>query len=89
MPSFALFDDVVIVRTDSERTVGVGVSNYAVSASRRSVVVSGNIVRSASVGGIVPTVFDGTWWNRYGTAEYGNDLATTVGSVTFGHNRYL
>ncbi len=80
MPSFALFDDVVI---------GVGVSNYAVSASGRSVVVSGNIVRSASVGGIVPTVFDGTWWNRYGTAEYGNDLATTVGSVTFGHNRYL
>lgn len=69
--------------------IGIGVSNEAVSNSGRSIVVSGNIVNGASLGGIVPTVFTGTTMNRVGTAEYGNDLATAVGSVTFGHNRYL
>jgi uncharacterized secreted repeat protein (TIGR03808 family) len=69
--------------------IGLGVSNDAVSGSGRSVVVSGNIVRGAGIGGIVPTVFTGTTINRVGTTEYGNQLATTAGSVTFGHNRYL
>lgn len=69
--------------------IGIGVSNEAITNAGRSVVVSGNIVRSASIGGIVPAVFTGTTMNRVGTAEYGNDLATAVGSVTFGHNRYL
>lgn len=69
--------------------IGIGVSNDAVSGSGRSVVVSGNIVRGANIGGIVPTVFTGTTINRVGTTEYGNQLATTAGSVTFGHNRYL
>lgn len=69
--------------------MGISVSNHAVSSSGRSVVVSGNIVRSASVGGVVPTVFTGAGLDRVGTVEYGNDLATAVGSVTFGHNRYL
>lgn len=69
--------------------IGIGVSNDAVSNTGRSVVVSGNIVRSASLGGIVPTLFAGTTFNRVGATEYGNQLATTAGSVTFGHNRYL
>ncbi|MGO4668888.1 TIGR03808 family TAT-translocated repetitive protein [Bosea sp. 2RAB26] len=69
--------------------IGIGVSNEAVTNSGRSVVVSGNIVNGASLGGIVPTVFTGTSMNRVGTADYGNDLATAVGSVTFGHNRYV
>lgn len=69
--------------------IGIGVSNDAVSGPGRSVVVSGNIVRGASLGGIVPTVFTGTTLDRVGTAEFGNQLATTAGSVTFGHNRYL
>ncbi len=69
--------------------IGIGVSNEAITNAGRSVVVSGNIVRGASIGGIVPAVFTGTTMNRVGTAEYGNDLATAVGSVTFGHNRYL
>ncbi|GAU85008.1 hypothetical protein BIWAKO_04950 [Bosea sp. BIWAKO-01] len=65
--------------------IGIGV----LTNSGRSVVVSGNIVNGASLGGIVPTVFTGTTMNRVGTADYGNDLATAVGSVTFGHNRYV
>lgn len=69
--------------------IGIGVSNEAVSNAGRSVVVSGNIVRGASLGGIIPTLFTGTTFNRVGTTEYGNQLATTAGSVTFGHNRYL
>lgn len=69
--------------------IGIGVSNEAITNAGRSVVVSGNIVRGASIGGIVPAVFTGTTMNRVGTAEYGNDVATAVGSVTFGHNRYL
>lgn|GEM_PF-5359773 len=69
--------------------IGIGVSNDAVSGSGRNVVVSGNIVRGANIGGVVPTVFTGTTINRVGTTEYGNQLATTAGSVTFGHNRYL
>lgn len=69
--------------------IGIGVSNEAVSNTGRSVVVSGNIVNGASLGGIVPTVFTGTTMNRVGATDYGNALATTAGSVTFGHNRYL
>jgi uncharacterized secreted repeat protein (TIGR03808 family) len=69
--------------------IGIGVSNEAVANTGRTVVVSGNIVNGASLGGIVPTVFTGTTINRVGTSDYANDLATAVGSVTFGHNRYL
>lgn len=69
--------------------MGIGVSNHALSSTGRSVIVSGNIVRSTSVAGIVPTVFTGTSMDRVGTVEYGNDLATAVGSTTFGHNRYV
>lgn len=68
--------------------IGVGVSNNAVTEANRNVVVSGNIVRGANIGGVVPTVFTGTTINRQGTVEYGNTLATTAGSATFGHNRY-
>ncbi|MDX3806801.1 hypothetical protein ACXIUS_05490 [Bosea thiooxidans] len=67
--------------------MGIGVSNHAVWSSVRSVAISGNIVRSAS--GVVPTVFTGAGLDRVGAVECGNDLATAVGSVTFGHNRYL
>lgn len=70
-------------------SIGIGVSNDAVTGAGRSIVVSGNIVRNASSGGIVPTVFTGTTLNRVGTAEYGNNLGTTVGSVTFGQNRFV
>lgn len=69
--------------------IGIGVSNDAVTASGRSVVVSGNIVRAASIGGVVPATFTGTTVNRVGTTEYGNNLGTAVGSVTFGHNRFV
>lgn len=67
--------------------IGIGVSDDAITEANRNVVVSGNIVRGAKIGAVVPTVFTGTTINREGTAEYGNTLATTVGSTTFGHNR--
>jgi uncharacterized secreted repeat protein (TIGR03808 family) len=69
--------------------LGIGVSNDAVNSANRSIVVSGNVVRTASAGGIVPTLFTGTTISRVGTIEYGNNLATTAGSVTFGHNRFV
>ena len=67
--------------------IGIGVSNDAVTDPDRLIVVSGNIVRNASIGGIVPTVFTGTTLNRVGATEYGNNLGTTVGGITFGQNR--
>lgn len=66
---------------------GIGVSINAIQGGAGEVVVSGNIVRAASNGAIVPIQFDGTTMSRVGTADYGNQLATTVGRVTFGHNR--
>jgi uncharacterized secreted repeat protein (TIGR03808 family) len=68
--------------------IGIGVSENGVNDTGRNIVISGNIVRNAGVGGIVPIVFTGTGVNRVGTTEYGNNLATSVGSTTFGHNRY-
>ncbi len=69
--------------------IGIGVSNDAVTGADRSIVVSGNVVRACSIGGIVPSYFTGTTFNRVGATEYGNALATTTGSVTFGHNRFV
>ncbi|MGL4728363.1 MAG: TIGR03808 family TAT-translocated repetitive protein [Bosea sp. (in: a-proteobacteria)] len=69
--------------------IGIGVSENAFNEANRSIVVSANVVRSAGIGGIVPILFTGTTVNRVGTVEYGNNLATTAGSVTLGHNRYV
>ncbi len=67
--------------------IGIGVSYLAIGGSVGEVVVSGNIVRGATNGAIVPTQFTGAATIRYGSTDYGNQLATTVGRATFGHNR--
>lgn len=67
--------------------IGIGVSNNVIAGTSGEVIVSGNIVRGATNGAIVPTSFNGTSTTRVGTADYGNQLSTTVGRATFGHNR--
>lgn len=67
--------------------IGIGVSNDAVTGNDRSIVISGNVVRGSSIGGIRPTAFTGTSFDPVGTADYGNNLGTMAGSVTFGNNR--
>lgn len=71
----------------SSSVIGVGVSYLAVNGSVGDVVVSGNIVRGATNGAIVPIQSTGTSLVRVGTTDYGAQLATTAGRVTFGHNR--
>lgn len=67
--------------------IGIAVSNNVIAGTSGEVIVSGNIVRGATNGAIVPTSFNGTSMTRVGTADYGNQLSTTVGRATFGHNR--